>query len=90
MDIDKCFYPLTLADDSVIPCRYRRDMHDGINQRHSFVDSKAVNSHDALVAALEAVEWRALVSSCPACRKPNSVGHTDDCQLSAALTAAKA
>ena len=65
---------------------------------------KAVNAHDALVQALEAVEWAGepyyLHARCPVCYAARNDsgcsdecfidhGHTDDCQLATALEAAK-
>jgi hypothetical protein len=55
---------------------------------------KAGNSHDALVAALEAVEWvqdpstRDVRRYCPSCDEFQDSGHVD-CQLAAALEQVK-
>ena len=56
----------------------------------SMVD-RLVSQHDALVAALKAVEWQHWKSTyghCPSCREEKPDGHRDDCQLEAALAAA--
>ncbi len=52
---------------------------------------RAVNSHDDLVAALEAVEWSrdAILDICPDCGWFAMDGHADYCQLDAALKMAK-
>ena len=53
---------------------------------------RSVNAHADLVAALEAVEWqghgRGFVL-CPSCAQDEISGHTDKCQLAAALAKAK-
>ena len=52
---------------------------------------KAVNAHDALVQALEAVEFMGPWGRCPYsnCNAAIREQHTADCQLAAALEAAK-
>jgi hypothetical protein len=52
---------------------------------------RAANSHDALVAALRAVEWVWFDNDnkwrrlCPHCKRWDGDGHAPDCQLDAAL-----
>ena len=63
---------------------------------------RKVNAHDALVSVLEDIEWAGEGRTCPECDRCNGVvdeerghencvntGHRDDCQLAAALEAAK-
>jgi len=52
---------------------------------------RAANSHDALVAALRAVEWRGGFESCPSCAivRPEDSHHLPDCPLDKALRAAE-
>jgi len=58
---------------------------------------RCVNSHAALLAALEAVEWgqtegyppHAYWYACPSCKQRQEQGHAPDCQLTKALADAK-
>lgn len=49
---------------------------------------KAVNSHDVLVAALEAVQWD-IAGTCASCGCDSTETHKTDCQLAAALEQVK-
>jgi len=50
---------------------------------------RAVNSHEALVAALEAVEWGSEDNSCLLCFRKSNEGHMADCEIGTALRAAE-
>jgi len=51
---------------------------------------RAVNAHDALLAALEAVEWAGEQNvACPLCDRIAIDSHAPDCQLAKALRDAK-
>jgi hypothetical protein len=56
---------------------------------------RAVNSHEALVAALKSVEWVWFDNDnkwrrlCPHCKRWDGDGHAPDCQLDTALRAAE-
>ena len=85
-DFETNYEHLVLDNENYYP-------HD-VSRANAALIVRAVNAHDGLIAALEAVEWTpfGVYFVCPSCKEirssPDSThdaGHTDKCQLAAAL-----